>query len=96
MDIYGQESPGWISLLKLVFFFKYSETSLYLVKLIGQWIPDRDGQEIARDIKKKIFSFSKLDRKWLQNLDNLNSWNVEKGPNFVNCPNFITIFCHIL
>ena len=25
-------------------------------------------------------------------MDNLKIWNVEKGPNFVNCPNFVTIF----
>ena len=61
---------------------------------MGQWISDRDGRGIARDIKKKLFS--KLDKKWLQSLDNLKSWNVEKGPNFVNCPNFVTIFCRVL
>ena len=30
---------------------------MFLVKLIGQWIPDGDGREIARDIKKIIFIF---------------------------------------
>ena len=29
-------------------------------------------------------------------MDNLKSWNLEKGPNFVNCPNFVTIFCGVL
>ena len=28
--------------------------------------------------------------------DNLKSWNVEKGANFENCPNFVTIFCRVL
>ena len=66
MTIYGQESPGWISLFKLVTFFcwKYTETSFFLVKFIGQWIPDRDGRGIARDIKKFFSTFSKLDKKW--------------------------------
>ena len=47
-------------------------------------------------ISKKLFPFSKLDKKWKQSLDSLKSWNVEKGPNFVNCPNFVTIFCRVL
>ena len=33
-----------------------------LVKFIGQCIPDGDGRGIARDIKKKLFSFSKVDK----------------------------------
>ena len=51
---------GWISLFKLVIFFvcwKYTETSIFWVKLIGQWIPDGDGRGLARDIKKNIFIF---------------------------------------
>ena len=65
--IYGQESPGWISLFKLVTFcccWKYTETLIFLVKLICQWILDRDGRGIIKDIKKKVF-FSKRDKKWL-------------------------------
>ena len=53
------------------FFFccwKYTETSIFLEKFIGQWIPDLG-------YKKKLFPFSKLDKKWKQNLDNLKSWN---------------------
>ena len=38
-------------------FFKYTETSIFLVKLIGLWIPDGDWRRIARDIKKNIFIF---------------------------------------
>ena len=29
-------------------------------------------------------------------MDTLKSWNAEKGPNFVNFPNFVTIFCQVL
>ena len=29
-------------------------------------------------------------------MDNFKSWNVEKGAHFVNCPNFVTIFCRVL
>ena len=32
----------------------------------------------------------------VRKLDNLKSWNVEKGPGFVNYPNFYTIFCRII
>ena len=42
--------------------WKYTESSIFWKKLIGQWIPDRDGWGIAREIKK--FPFSKLDKKW--------------------------------
>ena len=39
--------------LSLFFFFwKYTETSTFLAKLIGQWIPHGDGRGIARDMKK--------------------------------------------
>ena len=33
-----------------------------MVKLIGQWISDRDGRGIARDIKKKYFHFQNLTK----------------------------------
>ena len=39
------------------FLFKYTESSIFLEKLIGQWIPDRNGRGIARDIKKIVFIF---------------------------------------
>ena len=64
---YGQESPGWISLFKLVtfsLFLKIYRNIIFLVKSIGQWIPDGDGRGIARDILKKIFLFSKLNKNW--------------------------------
>ena len=43
--------------------------SIFLVKLIGQWIPNGDGQGIARDIKKIVFIFKtrqKMVTKWGQ------------------------------
>ena len=45
------------------FFWKWTETSIFLVKLIGQWIPNGHGRGIARNIIKKKISFSKLDKK---------------------------------
>ena len=37
--IYGQESPGWISLYKLItfFFWKFTETLIFLEKIIGHF-----------------------------------------------------------
>ena len=57
--------------LNLHFFccWKYTETIIFLVKFIGQWIPNGDGRGIARDIKKiktgqkmvtKLGQFTKL------------------------------------
>ena len=45
------------SVLHFFCFWKYTESSIFLEKLIGQWIPDRDGRGIARDIKKIVFIF---------------------------------------
>ena len=59
---YGQESPGWISLFKIVTFL-YTETSMFLVKLIGQWIRDGGGRGITRDIKKSYFNFQNSTKK---------------------------------
>ena len=61
-SIYGQESPGWISLFKLITFslLKIYRTVIFLVKLIGQWIPDGDGRGMARDIKKNYCHFQNL------------------------------------
>ena len=53
----------FFSFLFLIYIYKYTKTSNYLMKFIGQWIPDGDGQEIAKDMKK-IFSFSKCYKKW--------------------------------
>ena len=63
---YGHESPGWISLFKpaTYFFFKYPETSFFLVKLIGQWIPVGAGKGVDRDIKKIYFLFQNSTKKF--------------------------------
>ena len=67
LNIYGQESPGWLSLYKLViiffFFWEYTETPIFWEKLIGQLIPDRDGRGIARNIKKNYFHFQNSTKK---------------------------------
>ena len=56
-----EKGPGTLlfpSVLHNFFFcWKYTELSIYLEKLIGQWIPDRNGRGIARDIKKNNFQF---------------------------------------
>ena len=56
LAIDGQESPGWISVFKLVTFFVVENIKKpkCLVKYIGQWIPDNERLGIASDIKKKI------------------------------------------
>ena len=44
------------------FFFLSTEASIFFwEKLIGQWIPDRDGRWITRDIQKIIFIFQSWD-----------------------------------
>ena len=77
IQVYGQESPGWISLYKLVtfFFWKYSETSIILEKMIGQWILDRNVREITRDIKKNYFHFQNLTKNGNKVWKILKSWN---------------------
>ena len=143
-------------------YFKHTETSIFLEKLIGQWIPDRDGRGIARDIKKNYFHIQNLTKNgnkvgtiskaettllfssvlhfcfcflkiyrivhffwknWLVNefrtamgggwlwiskkiisifktwqkmITKLGQFKKLKCPNFVNCPNFVTIFCRVL
>ena len=66
VPIYGKESPGWITLFKLVLNFFVVENiqkhQFFLEKLIGQWIPDRDGRGIARDIKNNYFHFQNLKK----------------------------------
>ena len=53
--------PGPFSSLRFCIIFcccwKYTKLSIFLEKLIGQWIPDRNGRGIRRDIKKKYFHF---------------------------------------
>ena len=65
--VYGQESPGWISLFKLVtcfLFFENIQKSNFLGKIDWSMNLGLRWGRIARDIKKKLFKFSKLDKKW--------------------------------
>ena len=73
-------------------FFLYTESSIFLEKFIGQWIPDRDGRGIASDIKKIISLF----KTWQKMVTKLGQLKQLKCPNFVNCPNFVTNFCQVL
>ena len=58
---FGQfKKPKWpFSSLQFCTFFceNIQNPHFFLEKLLGQWIPDRDGRGIARDIKKKYFHF---------------------------------------
>ena len=59
LNVYGQESPRWISLFKHAFFVvveNIQKRQIFKNK-IGQWIPDSDGRGIARDIKTNYFYF---------------------------------------
>ena len=72
--------------------WKYTELSIFLEKFIGQWIPVRDGRGIARDIVKIISIF----KTWQKMVTKFWQFKELKCPNFVNCPNFVTIFCRVL
>ena len=48
------------------------------------------------EISKKIFSFSKLYKKWYQSCDNFRSRDPSLDFSFLNYPNFVTIFCRVL
>ena len=85
-----EKGPGK-NLSLFLYLWKYTEMSIFLIKFIGQWIPDGEGQGIANDIKKKYFIF-KTRQNRVTKFGQLKSWNVEKGPSFVNFPNFVTIF----
>ena len=99
VSIYGQESPGWIYLkknLSLFLFWKYPDTSIFLVSLIGQWIPDGKGRGIARAIKNKYFIFETL-QKMVTKLRQFKKLKSREGSRqnsffFLNRPTFVTIF----
>ena len=74
------------------FFENIQNCQFFLEKLIGLWIPDRDGRGIARDIKKLVFIF-KTGQKMLTKFGQFKKL---KCPNFVNCPKFVTMFCRVL
>ena len=77
------------SVLHFLFcFWKYTELSIFWEKLIGQWIPHRNGRGIASNIS--IF------KTWQEMVTKFGKLKKLKCPNFVNCPNFVTIFCRIL
>ena len=48
------------SVLHFLFLLKIYRIVNFLEKLFGQWIPNRNGRGIARDIKKKYFHFQNL------------------------------------
>ena len=92
--VYGQESPRWISLFKLVTFllFKISRNPFFFVKLIGQWILDGKGRGIARDIKKKYFHLQNSKKKKITKLGQFIKPAPSYNFSFLNCPNFVPIF----
>ena len=83
----------FVSRMRDFFCWKYTETSIFLEKFIGQWVPDRNGREIARNIEKKIISIFKT---WQKMVTKFGQFKKLKCPNFVNCPNFVTIFSCVL
>ena len=59
-SIYGQESPGWISLSQLsqkLFFDNFQSPQFVFVKLICQIIPGDKGRKITKDILSTHFHF---------------------------------------
>ena len=68
----------------------------FLEKLIGQWIPDRDGRRIATDNSLTNQFFQKNWRFYIFSTKKVQNWREEKGHfSFLNCPNFVTIFCQV-
>ena len=58
-----QDGYPYINLALIFFFLKYPETSIYLVKMIGRWIPDGEGRGNARNIFKNINCVSNSTKK---------------------------------
>ena len=67
-----------------------------LQKMVTKFEQFKKLKKAMRYLKKIISIFKTWPKKLYQILDNLKSWNVEKGPNFVNCLNFVTFFCRFL
>ena len=57
-----------------------------------KWNLDRNGRGIARDIKKNIFIF----KTWQKMVTKLGQFTKLGHFSFLNCPNFVTIFCQVL
>ena len=74
------------------FCWKYTESSICLEKLICQCIPDRDGRGMARMSKKNIFTSKKRQKM----VTKLGQFTKMGHLGFLNCPNFVTIFCQVL
>ena len=67
LSIYGQESPGWISLYKLVLiFFLFENTQkhhFFWKNLLVNELRTGMGGELL-GVSKKIISIFKFDKKW--------------------------------
>ena len=90
------QQDGYPCLNLHFFLWKYRETSIFLVKLICQWIPDRDGRDITRDIKKNYFYFQNLTKNGNKVGTIYKVGDPSLNFSFFNCPNFVTIFCRVL
>ena len=87
---------GYSYLNLSLFFWKYPETFIFLVKLIGQWIPDGKGRGIARDVWKKYFPFQNSTKNGNKVATIYKAGTLFYISAFLNCPNFVTIFCSVL
>ena len=78
------------------FLLQYTETSIFLVKLIVQWIFDGNGRGIARDINKINFHFQNSTKNGNKVGTIYKVGTLLYISAFQNCPNFVTIFCRVL
>ena len=90
--LYGQESPEWISLFKVVTFLLLKISWNLFGKIDWSINSGRRTQGIALDIENNLFSFPK----WYQSCNNLQSLDPSLHLSFLNFPNFDTIFCRVL
>ena len=82
---------------KIAFFFvfwKNPEISILLVKLNGQWILNRESLGEVRNIFKNYFHSQTL-QKIVTKLGQFKKLKSRELSLFLNCPNFITIFCRV-
>ena len=73
--------------------WKYTESSIFFWKnyLVNEFRTAMDGGLLG--ISKKIVSIFKT---WQKMETKFGQFKKLKCPNFVNCPNFVTIFCRVL